>query len=514
MCGQSADKFEIADVHESAHTRNPFMKGPAVRGGFYEIRTATMVDLISNAYGVDGDKVVGGPSWLEMERFDITAKAPPGLKRNELKPLLKALLQERFKLVVHEDTRPIPAYALTAGKHPSLKKSEGAGDTGCKMGQPQPGSAPVFAHTCSNVTMAAFADALKNMPAGFFYLDQQSIVDRTELKGGWDFNLKYTFRNGIGQQEETITVFDAIEKLGLKLEPAKVPMQVIVVDAVNQKPTANAANLAESLHAPPAPTEFEVAEVKPNASSDNRRMFRIQRGGRVTLTGMNLRSLIQEAWNVSEDMLAGAPKWIDEDRFDIVAKAPAEESSDVDFDAILVMMRALLKERFKLAVHMEDRQVNAYTLTAGKPKMKKADPASRTLFKEGPAPDSKDPRNANPALSRLVTVQNMTMAQFAAQLQDIAPGYIKVPVLDATGLEGSWDFTVNFSPAGLFQAGRGGGARGGDAAAAPSGEASEPTGGLTLPEAIEKQLGLKLVLQKRTVPVLVVDHVEQKPTDN
>lgn len=492
------------------------MKGPAVRGGFYEVRTASMADLISVAFGVDFDRVVGGPSWLEMDRFDIIAKAPHGMKKDELKPLLKALLAERFKLVVHEDNRPIPAFALTAGKHPGLKKSDGSGDTGCKSSQPPPGPAPVFTHTCTNVAMAAFAEALRQTPAGYMYLDEQAIVDRTDLKGTWDFNFKYTLRGGPAQQSEAVTIFEALDKqLGLKLEPAKVPMQVIVVDAVNQRPTGNVAGIAELLHAPPTPTEFEVAEVKPNASSDNRRMFRIQRGGRVTLTGMTLKTMIQQAWNISDDMLAGAPKWLDEDRFDVVAKAPAEESADVDFEAVLVMMRALLKDRFKLAVHTEDRPLNAYTLMAGKPKMKKADPGSRTMFKEGAATDAKDPRNANPALSRLVTVQNMTMAQFADQLQGIAPGYIKVPVLDATGLDGGWDFTLSFSPAGLFQAGRGGGgAHTGDAPAAPSGEPAEPTGGLTLPEAIDKQLGLKLVLQKRTVPVLVIDHVEQKPTEN
>ncbi len=494
------------------------MRGPSVRGGIYEVRMANMVDLISTAYGVAFDRVVGGPSWLEMDRFDIVAKAPPGSKPDDMKPMLKALLEERFKLVVHEDTKPIPAYALTIGKHPGLKKSDGSGDSGCKMTQPAPGSAPVFTHTCTNVTMEAFAAALREMPAGFFYLDEEAVVDRTELKGTWDFSFKYTFRNGLGQQQsDAVTVFDALDKqLGLRLEPAKVPMPVIVVDSVNQKPTANVEGVAEMLHAPAAPTEFEVAEVKPNSSSDNRRMFRIQRGGRVNMTGMNLRFLIQQAWDISDDMLVGAPKFVDEDRFDIVAKAPAEATADVDFESVGVMMRALLKERFKLAVHFEDRPVNAYTLMAGKPKMKKADPASRTTYKEGPAADTKDMRNTNPALSRLVTCQNMTMAQFADQLQGIAPGYIKVPVLDATGLQGGWDFTVSFSPAGLFQAGRGGGeaARKGEGPAAPSGEASEPTGGLTLPEAIEKQLGLKLVLQKRTVPVLVIDHVEQRPTEN
>ncbi len=141
------------------------------------------------------------------------------------------------------------------------------------------------------------------------------------------------------------------------------------------------------------------------------------------------------------------------------------------------------------------------------------------MFKEGPATfDGKDPRNSNPALSRLVTVQNMTMAQFAERLQAMASGYVHAPVLDATGLEGSWDFTLSFSPVGMFRGGRGGdGGRGGEAArpadASPGAvpEASDPGTGLTLLEAMEKQLGLKLVMQKRPLPVLVIDHVNEKP---
>jgi uncharacterized protein (TIGR03435 family) len=100
----------------------------------------------------------------------------------------------------------------------------------------------------------------------------------------------------------------------------------------------------------------------------------------------------------------------------------------------------------------------------------------------------------------------MTMAQFAEKLQSIAPGYIHSPVLDATGLDGAWDFTLSFSPAGMAQ---GGGGRGGDSGAAT--EASDPSTGLTLLEAVEKQIGLKLELRKRPIPVLVIDHAEQNP---
>src|SRR5580698_1204465 len=81
LVGQSAApksdapaKFEAADVHVSPKARNQFLQGPYARNGHYEVRNATMVDLISKAYGVDFDDVWGGPTWLEMVRFDIIGK--------------------------------------------------------------------------------------------------------------------------------------------------------------------------------------------------------------------------------------------------------------------------------------------------------------------------------------------------------------------------------------------------------------------------------------------------------
>ena len=77
--GQSPEtqpKFEAADVHVSAKTTNPFPRTGPVRGGRYEVKTASMVDLIRIAYGFDQDKILGGPNWLEMDRFDVIGKAP------------------------------------------------------------------------------------------------------------------------------------------------------------------------------------------------------------------------------------------------------------------------------------------------------------------------------------------------------------------------------------------------------------------------------------------------------
>ena len=97
--------------------------------------------------------------------------------------------------------------------------------------------------------------------------------------------------------------------------------------------------------------------------------------------------LVQQAWNVQADSIVNAPKWMDTDRYDIVAKAPSAElepapNTPVDTDSVFMMVRALLADRFKLATHFEDRPMTAYTLTASKPKLKKADPATRTKWSD------------------------------------------------------------------------------------------------------------------------------------
>src|ERR1700704_5211602 len=106
--GQPAEvqpRFEAADVHVSPKTTNPFVKTGPVRGGRYEVKTATMVDLIRIAHGFDEDKILGGPNWLEMDRFDVIAKVPADSTPETHKLMLQVLLADRFKLAVHKDTK-------------------------------------------------------------------------------------------------------------------------------------------------------------------------------------------------------------------------------------------------------------------------------------------------------------------------------------------------------------------------------------------------------------------------
>ena len=521
--------FDLVDVHTAAKTALPFVSGGILRGDRYVLRNATMVDMISAAYAVDNDKVVGGPTWLESDRYDIIAKTAPGTPAETLQLMLQAMLADRFKLVTHKDTKSMPAFVLTAGKgKPKMKETEGKG-SGCQPQQATPNAAggppPYIIITCQNMTMDAFAKLLRQIAGG--YLTSQ-VIDSTGLKGAWDFDLKWTGRGALAQAgADGISIFDAVDKqLGLKLDSQKVDSQVIAVDSVNEKPTDNPPGVTASL--PPAPpAEFEVAVIKPSPP-DATTGGRFDPNGQISMQGVTLKLLISIAWNLNPNDnqgIVGAPKWLDSEKFDIIAKTSTDSSGKappIDIEVLRQMLQGLLIDRFQMKVHTEEREVNAYTLLAANPKMKKADPANRTGCKEGPGPDGKDPRITNPILARLLNCQNITMAQFAEQLSTLAGGYIFSPVKDATGLEGAWDFTLSFSTAGQVNGGRGGlgggaaGAGGGDGGAGAGGvpTASDPNGALSIFDAISKQLGLKLEQRKRPVPVLVIDHIEEKPTAN
>jgi len=338
------------------------------------------------------------------------------------------------------------------------------------------------------------------------------VVDQTGLKGNWDFDITWTGKALLtAAGADGISIFDAVDKqLGLKLEASKVALPVIVVVSVNQKPSDNPPEVITKLP-PPPPGEFEVADIKPSKPDENMN-GRLQPGGRLDLQAFPLKVLIQIAWDINnpDDMISG-PKFLDTAKFDVIAKTstttngPAD-APQVDIDDVRLMLRALLIDRFKMKVHTEDRPVNGYVLTApaGKTKLQKADPSNRTGCHEGPGADGKDPRIATPILTRLLTCQNMSIAQLAEMLPLQANGYVHTPVLDSTGIEGAYDMTLSFSAIGALNNGLPG----------QQGGNSDPSGGLSLPDAVYKQLGLKMELQKRPMPVLVIDHAEEKPTDN
>jgi uncharacterized protein (TIGR03435 family) len=265
---------------------------------------------------------------------------------------------------------------------------------------------------------------------------------------------------------------------------------------------------------PPAPREFEVADVKLAAPFDPTQppiFMQMQPGGRFTCRGCPMRILLSRAFNSNNaDRVAGLPAGIDSMRVDVIAKTSSdfEAGPVVDPDVIAPLLRNLLADRFKMKYHEEERPVTAYSLVAEKPRLKKADPDSRIFCRRGQGAPGSAPG------SLTLTCQNTTMAFFVEQLQGI-PG-MSWPVVNATALEGAWDFSLTFSilpPALLAAAGRGV-PPGGDPQDGALPSVSDPNGGYTIFEAIEKQLGLKLKSEKRNEKVIVVDHLETTPTEN
>ena len=521
--------FEIADVHIAAKAINMYVRTSPPRGGRYEIHSATMVDLIRIAYGFDADKILGGPSWLEMNRYDVIAKVPSDATLETTAPMLQSLLAERFKLATHKDVKPLPSYVLTAGKRPLLKEGDKTGDTGCRphndASPPAPGSGGgtlfmsgpdgktttialgpnnTIQYSCHNMTMEAFAAALRSMPANG--LGQNPIVDQTGLTGAWNFDVKYTLGfGGIAGGSDRISMPDAVDKqLGLKLEEHPIPVPVLMVDSVDEKPGPNPPGVSEALPPIEVPTEFDVVDIKLSDPDARGGSFRAQPGGRFLSTNLPVAFLVQNAFpSLSNDQIIGIPQ--NSQRFDVTAKTAATLGTNPDPETLAPLILSLLKDRFGLKYHSEERSLPAYNLVAGKPKLKKADPASRTHCIRPNAPAGSPPGTA------VITCQNITMTQFAEQLRGMGQG-LNVPPLDATALDGNWDFTLTWNQRASMNLGPARAAETGQPNDVPT--ASDPSGGYTIFEAVDKQLGLKLEMQKRPMPVIVIDHLEQKPTDN
>jgi len=513
--------FDIADVHPSPHSLRPFMDGGNLNGDRYVIHQATLDDLIATAYNLDSTHVQGGPSWLDWDRFEITAKAPTTTSKADLRRMLQGLLKERFSLVVHEGSAPMPAYVMKAqtGKA-KLKEAQAAEGEGTCEPQPPPPNPPAGAIRqivviCKNETMQKFADDIHDMAGG--YLDKP-VVDATGLKEAYDFTITWTPRGLLGVAgAEGISIFDAVDKqLGLKLALETAPRTVLIVDSANRTPTPNSPDIAQRLPALP-PAQFEVATIKPS-KPDTQPMGRVN-NGEVDVHGLTVKQIIAFAWDLNpndSEAIVGAPKWLDGDKFDILAKISTDDQGDaakkppqVDAEELRQMLRALIEDRFKMKDRWEDRPVTAYTMKAVNPKLAKGDPKARTRCDEGPGPNGKDLRLGNPMINRLIYCQNITLEQLGILLPNLAFGYIYYPVADGTGLQGSYDLTLAFSSV--------------DRTLAPppgsnnqqaGGAAGDPSGAVSLFDAFKNELGLKLEKEKRPMPVLVIDHIEEQPTAN
>jgi uncharacterized protein (TIGR03435 family) len=518
-----APKFELADVHAST-TAAGFAQnfGGVLREGKYVNRDVTLLTLIAAANGVPEEAVVGGPGWISSDLFDIVAKVPDGTNMAKANQMLKSLLVERFGLTTHEGTYPLPRYVLSVGKGGSkLKAASGSEDATCVPKQvtfpadpSDLANYPDIQVDCKNLTAAAIGENLHNMAGG--YIDHD-VVDMTHLEGSFDFSLTWTPRAALtAKGHDGISVFDAVEKqLGLKLELKDVPVPGLVVDHVNRNPTANPDGVASALVL--APARFEVASIKPADPTKPPFVGLLYTGGSQMTAGGSLRQMIamtlQVPQNVANDMVVGLPKSADTQTWAIEAKVPStgEGAPQIvngrpvppPFSVGLEMLRGELVAQFELKTHMENREVTVYALTVAKnnPTFKKADESERSECK--PDPNAPKPFAG---INVMTACKNTTMAQLAQALQQRAGAYMDHPVVDATGLEGGYDFMMGWTPRQILEA-----PAKTDAGASAAGVPGDPSGGISVFDAMEKELGLKLVKQKKTIPVIVVDHVDDKP---
>ena len=266
------------------------------------------------------------------------------------------------------------------------------------------------------------------------------------------------------------------------------------------------------------PLAFEAASVKPNKSGDQERYIRIEPSGSgMTVVNMQLRELITFAYQIQRFQLEGGPDWVASDRFDILARSeravPVTGAFFSGQDALRMMMRTLLADRFKLAMHKETKELPIFELVLARPDRKlgpnlrpaKVDCAAQAAAaaKGAAPPASSGQPGPGSCLLNINPISIRGGGATMAMLGNLLVGAAQRLVIDRTGLAGNWDFEVKYTP---------------DQSQLPPGMSLADAPGVdpngpSLFTALEEQLGLKLRPARGPVEVLVIDSVQQ-PTPN
>jgi len=227
----------------------------------------------------------------------------------------------------------------------------------------------------------------------------------------------------------------------------------------------------------PAPPAFEVASVKPASPDEHIVDFRAYPGGRLQVTNQTLNVILRQAYGVEHYQITGGPAWLDTDRFDIEAKAEGEPTKA----QMMAMLRTLLVDRFQLKVRRESKEGNVYALVVAKGGPKLQPPTGdRTyvgLYRNDPPTET--------GVHYSLAGKKATLALIAQHLaQEVGR-----PVLDRTGIQGEFDFKVDYAID------------------------DNPESGPSIFAAIQQQLGLRLEATKGPVETLVIERAE-RPSGN
>ena len=249
-----------------------------------------------------------------------------------------------------------------------------------------------------------------------------------------------------------------------------------------------AAPVLEAQAAQPRPPAFEVASIRRNTSATvNQTITRA--GNTFVARNVTLRDLVSEAYRIKPDQLSGADGWIASERYDVEARPEGVAA----WDEQMIMLQTLLADRFRLRIRHEPRQVPAYALVPGRGSVKLR-PAA-----EGECPVQQDPCGTFRTRPGEVIGRRVTVSRLAG----ILSGRSGRPVVDASGIGGTHDFELKWTP---------------DASQLPPGPAPDDLppfdpSGPSLFTAIEEQLGLRLQPTTAAVDHFVIEHA-QRPSPN
>lgn len=235
-----------------------------------------------------------------------------------------------------------------------------------------------------------------------------------------------------------------------------------------------------------APLTFEVSTIKP-AAPDRGLSIHVNPSGLLTTTNCSVFELIKYAYNLNPKQITGGPSWVEDEKYDITAKPDTARTPSAK--QLKAMIRGLLAERFGLASHLEEKELQVYAITQSKDGARLAEETS--LPAGLPEFAGSGPRGLN--------VKNATIADFAQLLQALV---LDRPVVDQTGLGGKrFNFVLRWTPAAMAA----------DAAVTANSESTNAPPDLFT--AAQQQLGLKFESAKAPAQVMVIDKVE-RPGEN
>jgi uncharacterized protein (TIGR03435 family) len=219
--------FEVATVRPN-RSGSLGSNYPSIVNGRVNVTNSTFRRLVSAAYGVTEFRIEG-PGWIGADRFDITAKAPDGIPDSRFPAMLQDLLRERFGLAVHRETREVPAFDMVVVKE------------GLKMKAFDPGHPPVTPRSAGQTVIIGVGTTqqlanLLERPAS------RPVVDRTGLEGRYSYVLSFLPLQSAADAVSDVApdLFTAIqEQLGLKLEPKKEPIELLIIDRAERNPVEN-----------------------------------------------------------------------------------------------------------------------------------------------------------------------------------------------------------------------------------------------------------------------------------